>query len=531
LGAILLLAAALRLWGAAWQLPAQLHPDEAHYTWKALADMIGGDTLDPRYFRNPTLFTYVLYAQYRLLGFAPPKADEEASTADGLLRPPSGVAFVGRLNSAVLGTTTVGVVFGLARSLGGASAGLIAALFAATALILVRDSHFATNDVPSVLLLMCSILAVVRIATGGGVGAFVLAGLFGGLATSTKYNAGLFVVPLALATLAALRREDGAGRGRVVASALTAGIVALGAFLVGSPFVAITPGKFWADFGTQARFCGDPWEGQSDAAPALLHLGALVAGVGWPIAVLAVVGAVVLARRSPWAAAVVLAYPISYAAYMSRCELFFVRFALPSAPILCVLAAVGLVAMLGRLPRRLPWMKRMVAVIAIAAALPTTLDSIAHNRLLDQTDTRVLAAEWAVANVPRDAKVLIEEYTIRDFRPRAYGGPSWLLDTDIFKVTDVRPSDPTAALSGSARYFISSSFQGDRFRTSGPRPAAQRAFYDALVERGREIARFGPGPGGSSLPFEIEDLYSPFWRLGSYERPGPTIIIYELGPR
>ena len=30
------------------------------------------------------------------------------------------------------------------------------------------------------------------------------------------------------------------------------------------------------------------------------------------------------------------------------------------------------------------------------------------------------------------------------------------------------------------------------------------------------------------MPFDLEDLYSPFWGLDRYERPGPTITVYEL---
>src|SRR5215207_8787643 len=94
LALVLALALGVRLWGLDWQLPWQFHPDEGHYTWKAL-EMIGENSLNPKYFRNPSLFTYLLYGQYRLLGFLPPKTDDRAATDDGRFRPPSGVALVG----------------------------------------------------------------------------------------------------------------------------------------------------------------------------------------------------------------------------------------------------------------------------------------------------------------------------------------------------------------------------------------------------------------------------------------------------
>ena len=73
--AVVVVALVVRVWGLTWQLPWQFHPDEGHYTWKAI-DLMSQDTLNPKYFRNPTLLTYLLLGEYRLLGFQPPKADE-----------------------------------------------------------------------------------------------------------------------------------------------------------------------------------------------------------------------------------------------------------------------------------------------------------------------------------------------------------------------------------------------------------------------------------------------------------------------
>jgi len=168
-------------------------------------------------------------------------------------------------------------------------------------------------------------------------------------------------------------------------------------------------------------------------------------------------------------------------------------------------------------------------VLTVVAHAQPTLDTVRHNLLIAQDDTRVLAARWALANVPPGAKVALEDYTIRDRRPRAYGGPSWQLDTDLLDVNELKRADPTGPLRGSTRYFIISSFQQARF-TGGPE-SPQRQFYDALAQQGRVVATFAPGTGNQPLPFDLEDLYSPFWSLDRYERPGPTITIYELPAR
>src|SRR3712207_5717439 len=121
---------------------------------------------------------------------------------------------------------------------------------------------------------------------------------------------------------------------------------------------------------------------------------------------------------------------------MLRSELFFVRFALPVVPFLCVLAGCAVVLAARRVgevtERRASvglaggwcnWAGVAGAGLALVAVLQPTLDSLSHNLLLEQDDTRVLAARWALDTARPGDKLLVEEYTIRDRVPRAYGGP------------------------------------------------------------------------------------------------------------
>jgi 4-amino-4-deoxy-L-arabinose transferase-like glycosyltransferase len=546
LAVCLAVALGVRLWGIGWQLPWQFHPDEGHYTWKAL-DMIGDESLNPKYFRNPSLFTYLLYGQYRLLGFRSPAADDQAASQDGLLRPPSGVAFLGRLNSALLGTATVAAVATMGWRLLGPWTAALAAAFLGLAFIHVRDSHYATNDVPATFLLILSVAACLALVGRPTPRAYLLAGLFGGLATSAKYNAGMFLVPLLVAHAIALVGDGPClgwrrwGKGRQLHSALACSLlVAAAAYLLGTPYTLLTFDQFWADFRTQMRLGGEGWEGQVAGPSGGLYLQALGQGIGWVMLGLSVVGLSLLARRRPREAAVIAAFPVAYLLFMLRTELFFARFALPVVPFLCLLAACAVVLLVegvrGLIGRRVgppPTGRRLAPVVggglAVVALIQPAYDVALHNTIIGREDSRVLAADWALANIPPDAKVALEEYTIRDRRPRAYGGPSWRLDTDLFNVNSVPGADPAAALRGRYQYVIVSSFQYERFQGDAPKLARQTAFYGALEREGRLVATFGPGRDGAAIPFDLEDLYTPFWRLERYERPGPTVKIYAIG--
>jgi len=453
--------------------------------------------------------------------------------------------------------------------------GVLGALFLALAFIHVRDSHYATNDAPAVFLLTLSVAASMSLLRRPCLRTYLLAGLLGGLATSTKYNAGLFVVPLvtahavvvwrawrggdltprplhpdteegeadrSYAPLSAAERGAGGGRSRALRMPLRfplvnltlplalAGVVALATYLIGTPYTVLDFPKWLADFRTQSDFVDERWEGQVRMAPGLPYLLAFGAGMGWPMLVLAGAGVVALARRTPAVAAVLMAFPLAYLLFMLRSELFFVRFALPAVPFLCLLAGAAVVALAGHVQQHRPARGMVIrAVLTMVAVAQPTLYTVRHNLLLGQDDTRVLAERWALANVPANAKMQVEEYTIRDRRPRAYGAGVWQLDTDVLDVNDLRLANPTAPLRGSARYFMISSFQQDRF---GIVPdSRQYQFYEALAREGTVVARFAPGRDGQSIPFDLEDLYSPFWGLDRYERPGPTLTVYELTPR
>ncbi len=543
LAVVLVLALGLRLWGLDWQLPWQFHPDEGHYTWKAM-ELLERDSLNPRYFRNPSLFTYVLLGQYKLLGFEPAKASQ-ATTTDGHFRPPSGVAFVGRLNVALMGAATVAAVAWIGRHLLGPWTGVLSALFLGVAFIHVRDSHYATNDVPATFLLTLSVAACLAIVRRPTWQAYLLAGLFGGLATSTKYNAGLFVAPLLAAHAVAVWRAWRGGklppqpvRSAVFPLALAGG-VSLAAYLAGTPHTVLDFPKFWADFRTQSNFMMERWEGQATLPPGVPYLLALGQGMGWVMLGLAAIGLGLLARRAPSAVLVLAAYPIAYLLFMLASELFFVRFALPVVPFLCILAACAVV-LLARTVRaagrdapigpEISGRGRagLVGVgLVLAAVLQPTMDSVCHNLLVMQDDTRALATRWALDNIRPGEKVLVEEYTIRDEVPREYGRPVWGLDMDELDVNGVSRSEPTAPLRGSARYIIISSFQYERFSRGPGRAERQGVFYSTLDRDWRLVAEFAPGRGSEPLPFDLEDIYTPFSDLGRYERPGPTVKVYK----
>ncbi len=223
LSGILLVAAALRLWGVDFALDVErARPDEEFVVGKAVEMLRSGD-LDPHFFHYPSL---VMYADAALLGIVEPVVSKSFDPR-----------LLGRLLSVVLGVGTVAVVGALGARLFSPRAGLAAAAFLAVAYQHVRESHFATTDVAFVFFVSLSIWFLVD---GRGKESRIwlrLAAVSAGLAMSAKYPGVLALVPLTV-VVATLEGASWRERAWELAFALC---LALGVFAVTSPYFFLDP--------------------------------------------------------------------------------------------------------------------------------------------------------------------------------------------------------------------------------------------------------------------------------------------------
>lgn len=530
------LALGLRLWGLAWSLPWPVHPDERIPVDQARA-MVASADLDPEYFKNPSLFTYLIASELlvtqRLGSLAGPLAPDT----------PGSTHLLARLNSALLGTTSVAVIYAVGATLLGRQAGLVAALYLAVSFIHVRNSHYGVNDVPAVGLLVVSLYFASRLLRQPTLRWYVLAGLTGGLATSTKYSMGFFFAPILVAHCFASFGPGQQRWGRWGCSALIiAAASSLAGYVLGTPYTVLDFGDFWTDFSKQYSYGNGRWLGQPPDPVPWLYLTSLLQGFGTLALVLSALG-LLLAVTSPWRryrrwgwpaeALVLLAFPVTYLAFLLPKDVFFPRLVLPLVPFCSLLAGYGTLSLARRLvPIRL---SIGLAAVLMAALAQPLMNDIRHNRLLLQANTRVLATEWVVANVPPGSSVEAEFRSIMDestdgtpyppgrppLRVAYLEGRPELDDADDYANRDVQ-------------YFVTSSHAYERLLKDPPlrsqRQSGQRYLdlHRSLDQEARLVATFGPGYGGRAVPYSQDEIFTPFWNLEQYERPGPTIRIYSL---
>lgn len=509
LGGVVLLALVLRLWGIGWQLPHAIYYDERLY-------VLAEDK--PWSYRNPSLLPHLFALEYRLLplfGQAQPNLGSGADRNELALR-----ILIARVTVVLLAAGNVGLLYVVGRKAFGPRTGLLAAALLAVNYLHVHLSHYGINDVPATFFLTAALLPSVGLLKHPNGRGFLLAGLLGGLAAATKYNYGIvLVVPLAAWVLHAARRS--CGRETLLRGPALLGLGALSGLLVGMPEIVWSFSDVRDGVLRQATLGEARWPGQESVPALTLYARALLQAFGAPALLAALAGLAVLLRRRPALGLALAVCPLAYFLFMVGRPLFFARFALLLVPFGCLFAAYGLVFLWAKLPasrgRSLLVVAASLALLGLPGYLSAQLDLLAG-----QTDTRVEAEGWLRANVTPGTSIAVQQYSLPIIFPGGEIERTYQVTT-FTPLSDERQFNLLACAGN--RYVFISSYRWERQRTVG---RGEPTGYEALATAGRLLITFGPSRSSASIPLNLDDLGLPFWDLGRYARPGPSINVYEL---
>lgn len=529
LGAILLLAAVVRFWGLGFGLPhTQARPDETQII-EPVRTLLSGHS--PNFFDYPWLYMWAssaLYLCYYVIGFF---AGWFHSVADLVADWPHHWApffLINRALSATLGSLTVLAVFGTARRLWDERIAMIAAFFMALAFIHVRDSHFGTTDAMMTLFIVLSTMWLVDGHITGSRRSFVLAGVMGGLATATKYNAGVLMFPVLVSQVVQVIESRRSGEkpafdGRM----FWFGIPCAAAFFVGVPFLVFDYERFSAAMvllnesmhlgtGAVAKSLGSGW---------LHHLRfSLLYGVGLPLLAISFVAAVILLVRRTGLMLVLLTFPIVYFYVIGSVRNLFFRYAIPIVPFLCLLAAWAVVTAARNIVRRRGAVEPRSAILAswafaLIVIAPSAISVYHFDHLAAQTDNRVVVSRWFDEHVQPGASIAqsgsgygYAQFTRGRFVP-------WLWESQRFVTADpvTRVRRPTI---GHPDFILVQ---------DSPLPNTTQEKITTLLAQGYlRVTTFDALKLDEPHVYDLQDaFFIPFAQFGGVTRPGPNFTLYK----
>jgi len=410
------IGAAFRFYGLGWGAPYfHFHIDE-HIVF-TYADALSHSAREAA--NSAKFFMYSPFPMYVLNGLV--SAYAAVAHPLDLKNPHDEVTYMllGRAISATLGTATVWLAYAIARRIAGRRAGVIAAFLLAAAVIHLRESHFFSLDVSMTFFTVLGLYFAVRIVERGDVGSEAGSALAFGLGIASKYSAAFLAPLIALAELLSprapaallpfdLRRWIGV----VVRAAVAIG-AGLAIFLALDWLVIRYFDKFRDDIKVWVI---DPLSGATkpewiaqfadvDALP-YWFTNLLWWGLGPALEIAGLVGIVwMFAARRTRAAIVAGAFPLLYGLSAGKTATVapFIRYTVPLAAPFAIAAGVLCADLIDR-PR---WRALGLAVTAVVVAT-TVAWAAAYMNVFRQPDSRLLASQWLVQNVPAGANILIE---------------------------------------------------------------------------------------------------------------------------
>jgi 4-amino-4-deoxy-L-arabinose transferase-like glycosyltransferase len=524
---LLLLALGVRLGGIGFGLPYVYHVDEARFVDISLKYLRGDP--NPHFFHVPSLYTYLVaatwegaYAVGRVFGAFHARED----LLGRINGDPSLLYLLGRLLTVLMSVLTIFVMFVLGKRMYGVRAGLLAALFLVFSVEFNRASHYLNPDAPMLLFLVLSFLFVWKVYEKGRTRDYLLAGLFAGLAFSTKYGGHVLFIPLVLAH--AFRGYDAKKPVlRILLSPplVLAGIAFVLAFLAGTPYAALDFPTFWRDFRWQAGHLyefGHYGTAASVSVPLFYLRYGFLENLGLVVQFLALGGlvlGVVRSRRREW---MLFAVPLFLLITISGWKAYATRYLLPAAPFFILVAAYFLDWLLARRPfaagsaragaaagglgpRAGAWLGAGLVAVAL---LPSAVRTLKFDLNLGRPDTRTVAKDWIEANLAPKTRIALEEYG-PPISPEVY---------NVYFRKSLGEISPEWLSRRRVEYAVINDIQYSRFVPYPKDFPGQAAFYRGLDERAVLLKTFAP-----QWDDTLVDLHNPtikIYRLSTNPDPG-----------
>ncbi len=549
-GALLAFAFVLRIWGNGHGLPYAYNADEnAHFVTRAIG--LFGHDWDPNYYVNPPAYTYLVHL---VLGVW---YGGRAGVSNSFAADPTQIWIISRTIAALLGTAAVWLLYLAGARFVDRRVGLLSAGIFAVAFLPVFYSKLALNDVPTLAGVCLGLWGAAGILRNGRIRDYVWAGLGLGLACATKYTGGIVLLPIVAA--AAVQFAAAGGRRWALRGIVIVGVGALVSFVAANPYALLDFSSFWEGVTHQSDASGDAAGklGLTQDSGYAYYLWSFGWGLGWLPLLFAVGGAVRLGfdeRRLLW---MLVPAVLVFFLFMGSQERYFGRWLMPVFPFVCILAAYAAIELTDWLASFSPALRPTLLAAAVVVLCGQGFVYSLHSGLvLSREDTRNIARDWMVANVPTTTKIVVEPVVpdqwaqdIGKPSPISRNGNRWnkfplsrstvdpktretltgegvIVNIEDFEKV-LRPELIDTFEQQQYCWVVVGSTQRGRAEVEPEEVPEALAYYKELERRSRvayTVSPYAKGKGPVAFNFDWTFNYYPL----AYNRPGPSMTVYRL---
>jgi len=392
---ILIAGFIVRLWGIGYYLPYYPWPEEVHWCGFHFYFLQTGDW-NAHFAHKPTFLMYMLsFVFAALFAFRPELRLLEFCTPLFIL--------IGRIFCASMGALTIFLLFVLGKVVFSKKVGLISALFLCFSFLHVFKSHRLHVDVPMTFFVVLSFIFIYKGYLYGKIKDFVFAGIFAGLATSTKYPAVVLFFPIFLGNFFYVINKKNRKKEIFFGKRLILSIISMVvSFIVSSPFIVIdyltTKQHLFSEFTQMAR-CG-----RNSLSFYLTNV--LPEGMGLTLFLFSLGSLVYILYRRKQGGILLIAFPLTLFIILSMSVKRAARYAVPLMPFLCLFAGYFFIEIIDRLNFKSKiWRIIIGFILGIFLIGESATRAVYLDWMFTREDTRVQAKKWIEENIPPSAVI------------------------------------------------------------------------------------------------------------------------------
>jgi len=376
---------------------------EEAYTVKTAMAFGSGD-LNPHTFNKPSLFYYFLFIFYAFFFLAGKMMGYFGSAMDFAIyyfSHPAVFYLIARILVAILGAAGVYLIYLIGKNAYGYKSGIIAALLLAVAGIHVSYSRYAQVDIPQLFFILLSVYFALKIDDGANISNYIWAGLFAGMAASTKYYGGFAIIIPVFIHFLNKRRFD-----RRLLSLI---ILCLAGFILFTPYALldfktflkhITITKYWAQDRSLINEQLPVW--------AIEYLKDLfkAQNLGLALGLLSICGILYSVLRHTKKDIALFSFILFIYVYFSLANIGWssLHYLLPAIPLMILLGARLLTDLASSVKKVTVFLPAAVSLFILQPALY----DIQEGYLFTRKSTTTLAREWIDGHIEPGSKILMD---------------------------------------------------------------------------------------------------------------------------